>query len=340
MKKQNLILADCEKEEMVTFAEGLEEILHQKFEIKNKVCNGKHNKINNIYRYIIYFIYPFISFLNRKKYNYIIGWQQFFALFYCFYCNLFKVKKENIVVVCNFTYKEKKRFIGKIYRTIMQFCIKNDYLDYIHVPSKKYAEKCSNDFDIPIEKFIVINFGLPDTYEKWKNTTVEYDNYSLAIGRSNRDYDFLIEVWKKIPKENKLIIICDQYKSRQQLPKNIILRNDITGDKQYPYIMNCKMMIIPIKDKNICSGDTVLLKAMSFYKTVVVTEPSTLSEMYIKNNENGVCILKNVNDFVTTIIKLLENDNELKRIGKIARQSFIDNYSRKIMGINIGKIIQ
>lgn len=340
MSRNNLILADCDEEEIKSFAEGLQSAIGEKFEIKNKECNGSHNLINNIKRYVSYFIYPFKFFINRKKYNYIIGWQQFFALFFVFYCNLFHVKKENIVVVCNFTYKEKGFLVKKIYRRFIKFCIDNEYLDYIHVLSKKYAQKCSKEFNVPLNKFITTTFGLPDTYEKWKDSKVEYNNYSLAIGRSNRDYDFLINVWKKISNDQKLLIICDQYKTNKKLPDNIIIRNDITGDKQFPYIINCKLMIIPLKNSNICSGDTVLLKAMSYSKPVVITKPSTLAEMYIENNENGISLEKNVEEFYTNILKLLLDNRKMESIGKNARKKYLEKYSRYAMGKNIGREIK
>ncbi len=186
-------------------------------------------------------------------------WQQFFGLFFAFYCNLFKVKKRNLLVICNFTYKEKKGKLGKLYKKLMGFCIKNKYIDYIHVPSRNYAEKTCKDFNLSMEKFIVVPFGIDDTYEKYKNTKVEYDNYSLSIGRSNRDYDFLIKVWKKLPKEQKLVIACDEYKVTEKLPENIILRNDIRFD--IPYIAKCKLVIIPIQDGNIASRRYSIIKS-------------------------------------------------------------------------------
>ncbi len=133
----------------------------------------------------------------------------------------------------------------------MTFCVRNKYIDYIYVLSTEYANKCAKEFDLPIEKFRVTPFGLDDTYEKYKDIKVEYNDYTLAIGRSNRDYDFLIKVWKKLPKDQKLVIACDEYKATEKLPENIILRNDITFD--IPYIANCKLMIIPIQDGNIAS---------------------------------------------------------------------------------------
>ena len=111
MIKTNLILADCKSDEIESFKDSLQKELNTSFEIVSKVCNGKRNIWKNIYRYLIYIFFPIKIFINRKKYNYIIGWQQFFALFYVFYARLFHVKKVNKVIVVNFTYKSKKGII-------------------------------------------------------------------------------------------------------------------------------------------------------------------------------------------------------------------------------------
>lgn len=339
LNKQNIILADCNKEEIELLVKGLEETLNQKFEIhSNTKCNGKRSFWFNIYRYLIYIFYPFKFFLNAKKYNYVICWQQFFGLFYAFYCNLFKIKKKNLLVIVNFTYKEKNGKLKNLYKKVMKFCIKNQYVDYIHVLSLEYAKKCAEEFNVPIEKFIVAPFGLNDTYEKYKDTKVEYGNYSLAIGRSNRDYDFLIKVWKKVPNSEKLLIACDEYNNKEKLPENIILRKDITFD--LPYIANCKLVILPIKDGTICSGDTVLLKAMSYYKPVVVTEPSTLAEMYIKDKENGFCLPKEEETFAKGILNILNNRDNTEKVAQNARKSFEENYSRFSMGKRIGEKVK
>lgn len=336
-KKQNIILADCQKEELKLFKKGIEDSILTKFEIKNSVCNGTHKGIQNLIRYIKYIFYPLKIFFKRKNYGIIVCWQQFFGLFFAFYCNLFKVKKQNTLVICNFTYKEKKGILKNIYRNVIKYCM-NDYIDYIHVISYKYAEKMSKDFNVSLEKFIIIPFGLDDYYENFKDSEVEYSNYTLSVDRSNRDYNFLIKVWKNMPKEEKLLIICDEYKVKESLPENIIVRNDILKDM--PYIVNCKLVIIPIEDGRICSGDTVLLKSMLSHKTVVITEPSTISEMYIKNNENGICVPKKEKTFRKALLEILKNEDKQKKIGENARKCFEENYSRYNMAEQIGKIVK
>ena len=337
--RKNIILADCEKEEIEEFAKGFKAVMGDGIFINGKICNGSHGKAANFKRYFIYALYPLCFVMKSRHYKYVIGWQQFFALFYVFYCRLFHIKKRNIVVAVNFTYKPKQGFSGKIYKWFMGYCVRNKYLDYIHVLSYNYAKICAEEFLVPQSKFIVTTFGIPDTYENWKETKVEYSNYSFSIGRSNRDFDFLIDAWELMPEDELLVIASDTFFPKKKLPVNVIHRKDITGDTQFPYIANCKAMIIPIDDGTICSGDTVLLKAMSYEKLVVVTVPSTLGEMYIEDGKDGLLIKKELKKFVDIVLKEINSDSA-KKIGISARKSFLKKFSRYAMGRNLCQLLK
>ena len=196
----------------------------------------------------------------------------------------------------------------------------------------------SEDFNIPISKFIVAPFGIDDLMDKYGNMErperAPQNDYVLSIGRSNRDYDFLVAVWEKV--DANLVIISDEYKNNN-LPDNVTLINDVNGDEQYPWISNCQALIIPIDDVRICSGDTVLLTAMSLGKKIFVTNPSTLSEMYVDDDINAIYINKDVEDTRKIISeKLGATDN---RIGDNARKTFLEKYSRYSMGSIIAKNI-
>lgn len=333
--KKNIVLCDCDYEEIRDLLVGLENGTGEKFEYASKELIN-HGLIQNMKRYLYYFIFPIKFALHHKQYNYVIGWQQFFALTYVAVCRLLHFSVENKVIALNFTYKEKKGLVGKIYKKFMQFCVQSKCLAYIHVPSNNYVKVCSHQLNVEEEKFIVTPFGLPDTYGKWKNTNVEYENYSFSIGRSNRDFRFLVDAWRKMPKEEVLVIASDSFQPSNELPSNVIHRKDISGDLQFPYIANCKLMIIPIDDGNICSGDTVLLKAMSYCKPVVVTFPSTLAEMYIEDGVDGILTRKDNEEFVN---KAKEAMNNKESLGLNARKKYMDNFSRKSMGERIGKRI-
>lgn len=336
MDKTNwhIILADCKPKELETFVNGCNSVSERPFKVLSSISNWGHKGLMlNIKRYVVYFVFPLKIFLNRKKYDVILGWQQFYAINYALFSRLFLVRKRNIVVVVNFTYRRKKGIIGKLYHAYMKFSCNNHYLDYFHVLSHNYVNLCQDELGIDERKFIVAGFGVPDTYAEMKNMNVPLKNYSLSIGRSNRDFDFLVEVWKQdCLKERILVLVSDTWKPTTDLPKNVIFRDDIKYDDSFAWFNKCDLSITSIADGNICSGDTVLLTGMMFAKPVVVTTPSTLAEMYVKDGINGVCIDKNIELAAKRIAALLANTDEMNRLGKNARDSFLTNFSRESMG--------
>lgn len=334
INRTNVILADCHKDEVKDFADGCCAEANEQFEIIFSISNWGHGgMMQNFRRYAAYFSFPFKVFLKRERYNAILGWQQFYAINFTLFCRIFHVRKRNLVVAVNFTYKRKGGFIGKIYHCYMKFSCNNKYIDYFHVPSHNYVKRCCEDLGLSESKFIVTGFGVPDTYLQMKDLKVPLVNYTLSIGRSNRDFDFLVEVWKQDCLKNKtLVIASDTWKPRTELPKNIIFRNDIKYDESFAWFNCCDVCITPIADGNICSGDTVLLTGMMFAKPVVVTTPSTLAEMYVKDDVNGICITKDAAVAAQKIAALVDNKAEIKRLGMSARDSFLADFSRKSMG--------
>ena len=340
-QQMNAILADCDENEVKSFLDGLNDGTPIKFVIRSCVSNGSHRGWTNFVRYMKYFTYPLEVFFHRKHYKNIIGWQQFYAINFAFYCRLFHVKKVNDVIALNFTYKDKNGIIGKVYKAYMNFALHGDYINYLHVLSNNYAKECAQQLNLPLDKFIATPFGVPDYYEKWNDSSVDEKNYTLSIGRSNRDFDFLVKVWKQPTfSDYKLVIISDTYQPKETLPDNILLFDNITGDASFPWIANCNMMILPIDDGRICSGDTVLLSGMLFKKTVVVTAPSTLSEMYINNGVDGICAEKDLESFSASVLQLLKDEDDRKRIGENARKKKKKKYSRYIFGHNLQKFVK
>ncbi|MBR2716090.1 MAG: glycosyltransferase [Ruminococcus sp.] len=337
--KRNIVLADCKADEVTTFVKALK-YNGRPFCVKSHISNFmRTGKFSELRRYMIYFFVALKYFLCRKKYNVIVGWQQFYVLIISFYCSLFKVKKSNILVAANYTYKDKKGKAHKIYKWFMSKCLCKDYLDYIHVPSNEYADIISKEFNFPRERIIVTTFGVNDRYKKLSilspPSDFDKESYALAIGRSNRDYDFLIKAWEGI--DYPLVIVCDTFKGEIDNP-NITLLTDVTGEDSYPYISNCAVMIVPIDDGSICSGDTVLLNAMALKRKIIVTKPSTLAEMYVKDKENALLTPKEEETFIRTVKQVLYS-SEFDDLGDKARESFLENFSRHSMGVKVSEFI-
>lgn len=329
-------MADCSNDGLQTFADGIRESVLCDVDDANSRRGGHKSLIDNLLRYADYFFLPLRCLSVRKKYDIILGWQQFHAIIMAFYCRLFRLKKHGLLVAVNFTYKRKPGLAGSVYQRFMRYSCNNVYLDYLHVPSYNYVERMHAELGIPREKFIVTGFGIDDIKNRYENAHTGLPDYCLSIGRSNRDFDWLVDVWRQdCLKDKRLVILSDVWSPSKPLPGNVTWRNDVIGQPQYAYFNDARLCITPIADGNICSGDTVLLTGMMFGKPVAVTSPSTLSEMYVRDNVNGICLTKNTAEAAKAISALLDDEEECMRLGSNARHDFLEKFSRKSMGRDI-----
>lgn len=339
MIPENILLADCVAQEVQPLADGLQ-TPDVSFTVQSYIANWKRTgKVSEARRYLKYFSVGFSCFLNRKKYGMIIGWQQFYALIHSFFCSVFHTKKVNTVIALNFTYKAKAGKLGGVYRWFMGKCLNPEYMDYIHVLSDAYADEIGREFCFPRQRIIVTGFGVNDPLPEYAHmqppSGYKKEGYALAIGRSNRDYDFLIQAWETI--DYPLVIISDTYTGKTD-NQNIKIYRNIGGEASYPWIANCGLMILPIDDGTICSGDTVLLNAMGCERKILVTTPSTLAEMYVEDGKTAVLSPKKPEIFRKKVIGAL-TDPQYAHMGQNAREAFLEKYSRKTMGQNLSRMI-
>lgn len=337
--KDNVFLADCVPEEVDAIA-GVMVYDGQPFVICSHISNWKRTGLlSELRRYGMYFLVGFRYFLSRNRKKSIVGWQQFYALIFCFFCSVFHVRKTTFVVALNYTYKQKNGKTGKLYHWFMQKCMDPRYLDFLHVPSEQYADLIAAEFRFPRNRILVSGFGVDDVYPQYVNLPVpdgyEKDGYALAIGRSNRDYDFLIRAWKEI--HYPLVIISDTYTGTTD-SNNIVILNNVAGEESYPWIAHCGLMILPIDDGTICSGDTVLLTSMAVERKIIVTIPSTLAEMYLTDGQNALLTPKDDAGFYKTVMEAL-TDERYAQLGERARSDFLRNHSRESMGRKINQMI-
>ena len=229
--------------------------------------------------------------------------------------------------------------MGKIYDGYMKFCARARAMTYMHVLSPAYARRIESELGVTPAKMLVTHFGTPDRYESWAKLESPYgEDYVLSIGRSNRDFDYLCEVWRRpCLQGHRLVIIADLWRPAKPLPENVTHLTDVIGDQSFPYIANAAMSVVPIDDPMICSGDTVLLNSMMMKVPVAVSAPSTLSEMYIADGHDGIYLKRDAESDARLIAEVLDSPSRLKELGERARQTYIERFSRKAMGQAIAR---
>lgn len=337
MKKQNVVLFDSNEKEAAEYIQGLCSETKSEWKLVIETANkGRESRFYNVTRYTKYFLFPLKIFFDRKKYNVIIGWQAFYGILFAFYCRLFHVTKRNKLVIQHFIYKKKGGILGRIYDWFVHFAVSSEYVDLIVTCSSQYVDTLKKEFHLKDSQVAFARFGVND-FTKWvENNDLEEKNFVLSVGRSNRDWDFLIESLAGQP--FKVIICCDEL-HRSNLADNIIIKNDVNGIEAFKYMQNCKCAVIPIKNGELSAGETVLLQQMCFGKTIIITRPSSLANDYIKNGENGIVIEKKQNELQEAVNTIFEDDKYCSMLSGNARRDFVSQYSLFTHGKAVGAIL-
>lgn len=334
--KENVALFDSSHEEAAEFIRGLQDQTGEKWRAIVCTSNRGRQGLANMIRYLKYFVFPFKVFCQRKKYQKIIGWQEFYGLIYAFYCRLFRVKKCNTLIIKNFIYKPKKGLVGKVYFWFMNYIVKSGYVDIYICASKTMVQYCCDAFDEKDDKFVFVPFGVNDFSAEYTQEMPATNDYVLSLGRSNRDWEFLLEGVRECAYPVK--VICDELHVKNP-PENVEILNDVWGDRTYPYIYNCKCMVIPIDDGRIASGDTVLLMAMSFGKPIIITKPSCLADDYVTDGYNGIVIEKDATKLQEAISRIFTDEVSYQSLSQNGRKHYLENHSLYSYGKNVGQLM-
>lgn len=326
---KNVILVDFHKDNNWEFAKKINE--YEPFEVKGIQTNKKfhHTKIGTIIRYLIYFLYP-LSFVlcRRQKYDKVIAWQQFYGINFAFWSRLLHVKKLNYLAIDTFIFKRRGGQLGNLYYKYIKWSIDNKYVDKIICYSSTEPEFYAKTFNMPLDKFCYVPLGI----DRIENIQTSKGDYVFTTGRSNRDYDFLIDSLSGTEINIKIACSGYTYNGNSNTVNVEVLQNCFGKDMQKE-LANSFCVVMPLKDTHISSGQLVILLAMQLCKPVIVTENDTAKD-YIEDGKTGFFIKKDANTLKQTISKL--HDRELyNEISVNAKNAFEEKFSLSGLAKNI-----
>lgn len=327
--RRNVVLFDKKIDSNNLFLKKLNE--HGSWIAKSKRTNHLHGGIiKNILRFAWYFIFPLSIVLQRKKYNKIIGWQQFYGLNFAFWSRLFKLKKNNELIVMTFIYKKKNGFAGMLYHKYISYIVTSKYIDKFICFAKEECDYYSKLFSMNKNKFIFVPLG----ESKVTDVPLSDEGYIFATGRSNRDYHFLIDVLEGT--DYKLTIACDTFHYNNN--GNIVVQNNCYGKHMLKLMARCHCVVIPLKDLTMSSGQLVVLQAMSLGKPVICTKSDGIKD-YIEDNVTGL-LIENKKELLLSALNYLYTNNEAyKFMSEKSYQSYCENFTEEAMFERITNVI-
>lgn len=332
-KKENIVVVDWDTPDNWKFKVALEKATEEKWIVLKSISNLNHGGIKQrIIRYLKYFSTPVKIFIRRDRFSRVLAWQQFYGLILAFYYRLLKVRNAPPIYVMTFIYKKKRGIVGRVYDKFMKYIVDSGYIEQFFVFSKSEPEYYSKIFGVSKDRFMPLNLGVADMTEAIP--IASKGDYFISAGRSNRDYRFLIGVWKN--RSDKLELICDCLD--EESTDNIVVNNSCHDDAYFHKLAQSFAVIVPLEDAEISSGQLVIIQSMMYGKPCIVTENKAISD-YIQNEYNGIIIKKEL-EALEHAIEKLRNPEFYSVLSLNARKCYLENYSDYAMGDTIGHFIR
>lgn len=152
-------------------------------------------------------------------------------------------------------------------------------------------------------------------------------SYIVSAGRSGRDYGLLCEAVKDL--SVKLHIICDSSHAMKGLkcPSNVTILRDCHGLSYIQELAGADIVLLPLKEDKVSSGQMVLLDAMALGKAVIITETVTTVEYGEHLKTCYFVKLGSVDEIRTAINFIYENLYIMESIGHEGKQRYANFHS-------------
>jgi glycosyltransferase involved in cell wall biosynthesis len=154
------------------------------------------------------------------------------------------------------------------------------------------------------DKFACTLYSAADVPDVFKES-VANEGFFLAVGRSNRDHEFLRDFFAA-HRQWKCVVLTDQ--EIESHSENFVLIDGIYGDAYFDYLKRCKAVIIPFYDSTISAGQLVYLQSVQLGKPVLVSTSRCL-EGYLLPGETGIYFDKTDTDLQRAIAHIENPEN-------------------------------
>lgn len=297
-------------------------------------CGKVKNKLSEMKRYGNYFTVGFRYFLKRRNVNTILSYQQFYGIIFAWFCKTFHVKKTAKVIVMTFIYNPKSGKVGRLYDKFVRSAVESVYIDKIICFSKQECKEYQNYFKTNADKFTFTLLGKQGHHL----SAVEVDSpYILSAGRSNRDYAFLIEAMKDSDYQLKIVTDTLNDKLKSRITDNIQVYDNAFGMDYLNLLVRAKVVVLPLGNPDISSGQLVLIQAMEAGIPVVIMGSNTVEE-YITHGENGFVIEKDKKQLEILLDKLFTDKDYYEKVSLHAKKTYQEKGTVEAMAINIAEI--
>lgn len=327
---KNYILSDCDTP--VEFVENVEKVTGSKWTVIEKIANAKVPKWKRI---LIYFFFPLQFMIKYRDAGEVLAWQQMYGILPAFW-NRYIFRRRNVRFnIMTFIFKKKKGLAGKLYYWMVNKAISSKATRNIFVFSQSEVEHYGKMFPAAKDKFHFVRLGIQVDGNDYTDEELQQEKYFFSTGMSNRDYEFLVDVFQDSGKKVK--IACPGVRNGDG--NNIEILEKCYGPDMKRYMYNSYAVVIPLKDINISSGQLVFINAMQMGKPIIITD-SLPVRSYLEHEKDAILLPNDKMQWQEAIDRLIIDMDLYTGISVNNRRKGIEEFSVAGLGKNIGIVIK
>ncbi len=254
----------------------------------------------------------------RKNYDYVFSFEcDLVGFCIAFWQSVFRWKKPKHVILQFIMRERQDNWVSKLKYTLMQFVFSSVHC--IVVSSRLELEYYRKVFGWPHHKLAFVPFHT--TPEFLQRELPAEEDYIIAAGRSFRDYKTLTEALRDT--DTHAVIVGGSGTAREFAGvANLLVLENISAIELDKLIMRARAVVIPLQDRNISIGQSVILQAMALGKAVIATETAGTVD-YIRNMETGILVPPGDVSAMKHALSLIESADLRKRLGESARSQVV-----------------
>lgn len=278
-------------------------------------------------------IKDFNTLINLKNYDVIVV-KGPFSTSVTIACRLFNKKIVYLDSLLRIPKSPLRKIIYKINMNLSNGIIVN---------SRSQMELCSKSFNVPLTRFKFIPFAIDVSFFAYQNkakTTAE--NFILSVGQDQaRDYNMLVEAMNGLGIGLKIVTIPALLKDINLKNPYVEVLERLTYKQLFQLYADAQFVVIPIKKWGTAysSGTTSLLEAKLLGKAVIASYSPPMME-YLGQGDGVIYVApEDTNKFRQTIIKLLENPEEIIKLENRGAEIVRKNYNMDLFAISFGNYL-
>ncbi|HUN59620.1 MAG TPA: glycosyltransferase family 4 protein [Candidatus Binataceae bacterium] len=226
--------------------------------------------------------YEAVVIARRKKAQAIVAHGPILAAWCALLVRVFRVRIRIVAHTFNFT-----ELPNSAERLVLGWMLSN--VDRLVVFSTLERSLYAKSFDLPLERFDVIKWGVRPPSVDSPETPLESGEYLCAIGGNARDYETLIQAARQMPRIHFVCVVRPESLRGLDIPANVAVHTNLPFGHAMNILAHSRFMVLPLLHSQVPCGHVTIVAAMHLGKAFIITESEGIRD-YVLDGYNALTV--------------------------------------------------